>query len=150
MVKNLSCVSCAAWNVFPINSLLIRWQNACWKCSLNIQNVYLWLLDYNIWTSIDSRRSNFLNIVDLDILQYGWFVLKVELLWQIIYRESNYDISIFYIVLQCYDWKNAFLMANKVHVMSIWWVNHVRSWWILMCPDIDFGPDNTLLYVNFE
>ena len=22
MVKNLSCVSCAAWNVFPINSLL--------------------------------------------------------------------------------------------------------------------------------
>ena len=26
MVQNLSCVSCAAWNVFPINSLLLSWQ----------------------------------------------------------------------------------------------------------------------------
>ena len=26
VIKNLSCVSCAAWNVFPINSLLSVWK----------------------------------------------------------------------------------------------------------------------------
>ena len=29
MVKNLSCVSCAAWNVFPINSLLTSLHLVC-------------------------------------------------------------------------------------------------------------------------
>ena len=28
MVKNLSCVSCAAWNVFPINSLTTGWSTS--------------------------------------------------------------------------------------------------------------------------
>ena len=46
MVKNLSCVSCAAWNVFPINSLLlglIQFTMLPWNLlNLNWQKTLKW------------------------------------------------------------------------------------------------------------
>ena len=38
MVKNLSCVSCAAWNVFPINSLMYTRASRYGKKSPNQEN----------------------------------------------------------------------------------------------------------------
>ena len=60
MVKNLSCVSCAAWNVFPINPLM-----SLKLSSLPAQSLYYIspAMSHFYWTEYEILAASFYNIL---------------------------------------------------------------------------------------
>ena len=75
MVKNLSCVSCAAWKVSPINSLLTAY---CPKIYTVANN--LWLLPYEWHFFYMARPLYFSHLAKniLEVIIFGNSILLVE------------------------------------------------------------------------
>ena len=78
MVKNLSCVSCAAWNVFPINSLLLALLPYAWQLPDDCLKTAWWLPgDYlmTVWQLPDHCLMTAIRL-PYDFLITAWQLLN--------------------------------------------------------------------------
>ena len=97
--SKLSCVSCAAWNVFPINSLLTAY---CPKIYTVANN--LWLLPYEWHFFYKARPLYFSHLAKniLEVIIFGNSILLVEPYNPLQWMKTSIDHQIFHKIFNCW------------------------------------------------